>query len=93
MLRRWMVERTFFWFERNRRLAKDFDNHAATLACFVNPRLYPTCPQAARQSVGRSPRYTATKAGKSDCEGTFAGASGNEEDAPRADQRERSFSA
>jgi len=40
MLRRWMVERTFSWFERNRWLAKDFDNHAATLACFVNPRLY-----------------------------------------------------
>ena len=35
MLRRWMVERTFSWFGRNPRLAKDFDNHAATLACFV----------------------------------------------------------
>ena len=32
MLRRWMVERIFSWFGRNRRLAKDFDNHAATLA-------------------------------------------------------------
>jgi len=30
-----MVERIFFWFGRNRRLAKDFDNHAPTLACFV----------------------------------------------------------
>ena len=35
MLRRWMVERIFSWFGRNRRLAKDFDNHAATLARFV----------------------------------------------------------
>jgi transposase len=24
--RRWVVERTFSWFGRNRRLAKDFDN-------------------------------------------------------------------
>jgi hypothetical protein len=31
-----MVERIFFRFGRNRRLAKDFDNHAATLACFVS---------------------------------------------------------
>ena len=71
----------FPWFGRNRRLAKDFDNHAATLDCFRYPRLYPACPKAARQGVGRSPRYTATKVGKSDCEGTFAGASGNDEDA------------
>jgi len=35
MLRRWMVERIFSWFGGNRRLAKNFDNHAATLACFV----------------------------------------------------------
>jgi putative transposase len=30
-----MVERTSSWFERNRRLARDFDNHGATLTCFV----------------------------------------------------------
>jgi hypothetical protein len=30
-----MVERIFSRFGRNRRLAKNFDNHAATLACFV----------------------------------------------------------
>jgi hypothetical protein len=46
------------------------------------PRLYPAGPQAARQGVGCGPRYTVTKVGKSDCEGTFAGASGNDEDAP-----------
>ena len=30
--RRWVVERTFSWFGRNRRLAKDFENLADTLA-------------------------------------------------------------
>jgi len=33
--RRWVVERTFSWFGRNRRLAKDFENLAQTLATFV----------------------------------------------------------
>ncbi len=33
--RRWVVERTFSWFGRNRRLAKDFENLADTLAAFV----------------------------------------------------------
>jgi hypothetical protein len=30
-----VVERTFSWFGRNRRLAKDFENLAETLATFV----------------------------------------------------------
>jgi putative transposase len=33
--RRWVVERTFSWFDRNRRLAKDFENLAETLATLV----------------------------------------------------------
>jgi putative transposase len=33
--RRWVVERTFSWFGRNRRLAKDFENLAQTLAAFL----------------------------------------------------------
>jgi transposase len=33
--RRWVIERTFSWFGRNRRLAKDFENLAETLASFV----------------------------------------------------------
>ena len=33
--RRWVVERTSSWFGRNRRLAKDFENLAETLATFV----------------------------------------------------------
>jgi transposase len=33
--RRWLVERTFSWFGRNRRLAKDYENLADTLAAFI----------------------------------------------------------
>ena len=33
--RRWVVERTFSWFGRNRRLAKDYENLADTLVTFV----------------------------------------------------------
>lgn len=33
--RRWVVERTFSWFGRNRRLTKDFENLADTLLAFV----------------------------------------------------------
>ena len=33
--RRWVVERTFSWFGRNRRLAKDYENLADTLATFI----------------------------------------------------------
>ena len=33
--RRWVVERTFSWFGRNRRLAKDYKNLADTLGAFV----------------------------------------------------------
>jgi len=33
--RRWVVERTFSWFSRNRRLAKDWENLAETIATFV----------------------------------------------------------
>jgi len=33
--RRWVVQRTFSWFGRNRRPAKDFENLAETLATFV----------------------------------------------------------
>ena len=33
--RRWVVERTFSWFGRNRRIAKDYENLTETLATFV----------------------------------------------------------
>jgi transposase len=51
--RRWVVERTFCRFGGNRRLAKDFENLAETLATFVTPRLRPACAQAACQGVDR----------------------------------------
>ena len=35
LTRRWVVEHTFSWFGRNRRLAKDFENLTETLATFV----------------------------------------------------------
>lgn len=47
-----LLERTFSWFGRNRRLAKDFENLAETLATFVTPRFHPASPQAACQGVG-----------------------------------------
>jgi transposase len=49
--RRWVVERTFCGFGRNRRLAKGFENLAQTPATLVYPRLHPACPRAACQGV------------------------------------------
>ena len=51
--RRWVVERTFSWFGRNRRLARDFENLAETLATFVTLASIQMAPKAARQGVGR----------------------------------------
>jgi transposase len=33
--KRWIVERTFAWISRHRRLARDFERHARTVAAFV----------------------------------------------------------
>jgi transposase len=33
--KRWIVERTFAWISRNRRLARDFERYAKTVAAFV----------------------------------------------------------
>ena len=33
--KRWIVERTFAWISRNRRLARDFERYAATVAAFI----------------------------------------------------------
>jgi putative transposase len=33
--KRWIVERTFAWISRNRRLARDFERYATTVAAFV----------------------------------------------------------
>ena len=51
--RRWVVERTFSSFGRNRRLAKNFENLAETLATFRNHRLNPACRKAAGQGLAR----------------------------------------
>ena len=33
--KRWIVERTFAWISRNRRLARDFERYATTVSAFV----------------------------------------------------------
>ena len=33
--KRWVVERTFAWISRNRRLARDFERYATIVAAFV----------------------------------------------------------
>ena len=33
--KRWIVERTFAWISRNRRLARDFERHARKAAAFI----------------------------------------------------------
>ena len=33
--KRWIVERTFAWISRNRRLARDFERYARTVVAFV----------------------------------------------------------
>ena len=49
--RRWVVERTFSWFGRNRRLAKDYENLADTLAAFITLPCIPARHQAARAGI------------------------------------------
>ena len=46
--RRWVVERTFSWFGRNRRLAKDFENLVPDPGRLRDPRVHPTRRQATR---------------------------------------------
>ena len=33
--KRWIVERTFAWISRNRRLARDFERYARSVAAFI----------------------------------------------------------
>lgn len=35
MPKRWIVERTLAWISRNRRLARDFERYASTVAAFI----------------------------------------------------------
>jgi transposase len=56
--RRWVVERTFSWFGRNRRLAKDFENLAETLATFVTrASIQLALRRLARASAVNSTKY------------------------------------
>ena len=48
--RRWVVERTFSWFGRNRRLAKDYENLADTLVAFITL----ACIQSAVRRLARA---------------------------------------
>jgi putative transposase len=36
--KRWIVERTLAWISRNRRLMRDFERYARTVAAFIRPR-------------------------------------------------------
>jgi hypothetical protein len=89
--RRWVVERTFSWFGRNRRLAKDFENLAETMGAFVALASIQLALKAACQDVDRRRNKPTVcialtvKVCKSDCEGTVAGTRGNGEGAPKAD--------
>jgi transposase len=51
--RRLVVERTFSWFGRNRRLAKDFENLAETLATFATPASIQLALRQLAKGVGR----------------------------------------
>jgi transposase len=50
--RRAVVERTFSWFGRNRRLAKDFENLAETLATLRYPSLPSSWPSGGLPGSG-----------------------------------------
>jgi transposase len=80
--RRWVVERTFSWFGRNRSLAKDFENLAETLATFVT---LASIQLALRRLPGRrsGPWYNVTKVAKLDYERTIAAMRRDDEDAPK----------
>ena len=40
----WIVERTFAWISRNRRLARDFERYATTVAAFIRLAMNPNFP-------------------------------------------------
>ena len=85
--RRWVVERTFSWFGRNRRLAKDFENLGDTLATFValasiQLALKETCQRVGREYDKHGFALHDDAGLQADGEETFAGTRGNDEDAP-----------
>jgi transposase len=46
--KRWIVERTFAWLSRFRRLARDFERYARTVAAFIRLAIDPHQAEAAR---------------------------------------------
>jgi hypothetical protein len=82
--RRWVVERTFSWFGRNPRPAKDFENLAETLANFV---IFASIQLPSDALLGRSWELSKhpLPTGEAGCgfgERTLAGARGNDGVAP-----------
>jgi len=86
--RRWVVERTFSWFGRNRRLAKDFENLAETLATFVTLASIhlPSGGLTGSRSISAGRGAPVPLPAANGCcgfgEGTFASTHGNGQDAP-----------
>ena len=83
-----MVERGLSWFGRNRRLAKDFENLGDTLATFValasiQLALKETCQRVGREYDKHGFALHDDGGLQADCEETFAGTRGNDEDAPK----------
>ena len=58
--KRWIVERTLAWISRNRRLARDFERYARTVAAFI--RLAKN--GRPRRSGGRAEGYAGARKGR-----------------------------
>ena len=74
--KRWIVERTFAWISRNRRLARDFERYATTVAAFIRLAMIRSCsgdlPQMPRHE-SKLPGW-ALKTARVPCEGCLLGA-------------------
>ena len=49
--KRWIVERTFAWISRSRRLARDFERYATTVAAFIRLAMNPNFPDGLLDDV------------------------------------------
>ena len=49
--KRWIVERTFAWISRNRRLVRDFERYASTVAAFVRLAMISIMLDASEQLI------------------------------------------
>jgi transposase len=67
--RRWVVERTFSWFGRNRRLAKDFESprRDPNALCSSPPSSFPSGASAGRRSAKYGKRKFAIRARADGC--------------------------